>query len=262
MNRRQFLRTTAIAGAAAVFDLVSARADEGVHWPIGCYNRPWVEKSRGWTYETALEGIKKAGYNITGLLTPFTSEPFIGSTATPEYLDGLKKRIAAHDLKANMGALHLKNNVSVEESIKDVRKQIDNAKLLDLEFLLTFGTNDPRDYADYYHIMSDAAVYAQEHGLKLVLKPHGGGSGAAEEILRCIEQVKQPNFKIWYNAGNIIYYTGKDWNSSSPLFNMSPAFAPRTVRRKGARSGWILARALWIFTPFSANSKRAVSTGR
>ena len=59
-------------------------------------------------------------------------------------------------------------------------------------------------------MMADAAPYAQERGLKLVLKPHGGGSGAAEEILRCIDQVKQPNFKIWYDAGNIIYYTGKD----------------------------------------------------
>lgn len=116
-----------------------------------------------------------------------------------------------------MGAIHVKSSLSVADSIKDVRKQIDNAKQLDLEFLLTFGTDDPRDYANYYRIMADAAPYAQEHGLKLVLKPHGGGSGAAEEILRCIDRVKQPNFKIWYDAGNIIYYTGKD-----PLEQLKP----------------------------------------
>jgi sugar phosphate isomerase/epimerase len=219
MNRRQFLQTSAMAVTAATLDLpyARARAADPAGWPIGCFNRPWVEKSLGWTYETALNGMKEAGYKITGLLTPFNDEPFIGSTATPEYLDELKKKIAAHGLKANMGALHLKSNVSVPESIKDVRKQIDNAKYLDLEFLLTFGTDDPRDYSDYYHIMSDAAVYAGERGLKLVLKPHGGGSGAAEEILRCIEQVRQPNFKIWYDAGNIIYYTGKD-----PLEQLKP----------------------------------------
>ena len=42
------------------------------------------------------------------------------------------------------------------------------------------------------------------------MKPHGGASSAAEEIRRCLDQVKHPNFKIWYDAGNIIYYTGKD----------------------------------------------------
>jgi len=42
------------------------------------------------------------------------------------------------------------------------------------------------------------------------MKPHGGSSGASEEILRCLEKVGHANFTIWYDAGNIIYYTGKD----------------------------------------------------
>src|SRR5437899_11354164 len=54
-------------------------------------------------------------------------------------------------------------------------------------------------------------------GIRLVLKPHGGGSGASEEILRCLDKVAHANFKIWYDAGNIIYYTGKD-----PLAELEP----------------------------------------
>jgi len=42
------------------------------------------------------------------------------------------------------------------------------------------------------------------------MKPHGGSSGTSDEILRCIDSVANPNFKIWYDAGNIIHYTGKD----------------------------------------------------
>jgi len=53
--------------------------------------------------------------------------------------------------------------------------------------------------------------------LKLVLKPHGGSSGDAEEITRCIEKVNHVNFKVWFDAGNIIYYTGKD-----PLEQLKP----------------------------------------
>jgi len=48
-------------------------------------------------------------------------------------------------------------------------------------------------------LMADAAPQAEKRGLKLVLKPHGGGSGASEEILRCIEKVSHPNFKVWYD---------------------------------------------------------------
>ena len=86
-----------------------------------------------------------------------------------------------------------------------------------VEFLLTFGANNAEQYEDYYKLMQDAAAYAQERGLKVVLKPHGGASGAAEEIQRCLDKVKHPNFKIWFDAGNIIYYTGKD-----PLEQLKP----------------------------------------
>ncbi len=93
MNRRQFIQTTAVAATATTLNFSSASAAltaKGVHWPIGCYNRPWVNIEAGWTLDTGLDGVKDAGYKITGLLTPFKGEPFIGVEATPEYLDGLK----------------------------------------------------------------------------------------------------------------------------------------------------------------------------
>jgi sugar phosphate isomerase/epimerase len=221
MNRREFIQAAALTtAAAATFEsskVIAAGTDKGVQWPIGCFNRPWVNAEAGWTEDTALDCTRAAGYKITGLLTPSKQEPFIGATATPEYLDALKEKIAARGLKANMGAVHTRQELSVADSIKDVRKQIDNAKHLELEFLLTFGVDKPTDYENYYRVMSDAAAYAQERGLKLVLKPHGGGSGAAEEIIRCLGRVNQPNFKVWYDAGNIIYYTNKD-----PLEQLQP----------------------------------------
>ena len=201
----------AATATAAALMLPSARAEElakGVQWPIGCFNRPWREV--GGDISIALAGMKAAGYKTAGLLTRNNAEPFIGSDATAEYLHELKGAIDASEVKANMGALRVRAGVSADDAIADVRKQIDHAHMLDLEFLLTFGVDRPSDYEVYYQTMKDAAAYAQERKLKLVLKPHGGGSGAAEEITRCLEKVAHPNFKIWYDAGNIIYYTGKD----------------------------------------------------
>jgi sugar phosphate isomerase/epimerase len=86
-----------------------------------------------------------------------------------------------------------------------------------VEYLLTFGVDKPQHFENYYKLMQDAAAYSKERGINLVLKPHGGASGASEEIIRCMDKVNHPNFKIWFDAGNIIYYTGKD-----PLEQLKP----------------------------------------
>ncbi|MBI3876248.1 MAG: sugar phosphate isomerase/epimerase [Verrucomicrobia bacterium] len=202
-TRRHFLHASAATVATAVLPALAASP---ARWPIGCFNRPWVK----WGCDAALDGVKAAGYRVTGLLTRTKTEPLAGADATPEYLDALKKKIAARGLTANMAALRVNTAAPFEEAQREVRQQVENAKRLGLEFLLTFGVDKPAQYENFYKLMADGAAFAQERGLKLVIKPHGGGSGAAEEILRCLGAVKHPNFKVWYDAGNIIYYTGKD----------------------------------------------------
>ena len=207
MDRREFLQHSILGGAATALALsVPPALDAAVRWPIGCFNRPWTK----WSFDDALKQIKAAGYQTTGLLTRTNDEPFIGADATPEYLARLKQRIAGSGLTANMGALRSRHNIPLNESIKEVRQQIENAGALALPYLLTFGVDKAEEYEHYYKVMSDAAAYAQERRIKLVMKPHGGGSGASQEIVAAMKAVTHPNFKIWYDAGNIIYYTGKD----------------------------------------------------
>ncbi len=206
MNRRKFLQHTTGAVTAMAVSSSPSLGARAVQWPIGCFNRPWTT----WSYDDALKQIKAAGYRTTGLLTRTKTEPFIGADATPEYLDGLKRRIADSGLTANMGALRTRHNIPLDESIKETRKQIENAGTLALTYLLTFGVDRPEEYEHYYKVMSDAAAYAQERKIKLVMKPHGGSSGASDDIVAVLKAVQHPNFKIWYDAGNIIYYTAKD----------------------------------------------------
>jgi sugar phosphate isomerase/epimerase len=218
MSRRTFVKTVVTAAAMNVFDSSAA----GVSWPIGCFNRPWMQKfgatiqsssvpqPANWGLDVALAGIKEAGYSTMGLLTSMPGEPFLAADSETEYLPGLKKRIAESGLTATMGALRINFETSQDDIVRQVRQQIDHAQFLNLEWLLTFGFDKAEDNEKFYHAMTDAADYAQARKVKLVLKPHGGGSGSSEEILRCLKQVNRPNFKIWYDAGNIIYYTGKD----------------------------------------------------
>ncbi len=204
MNRREFLRTAAAAAAGArcaMSEAASAPKAGGVRWTIGCFNRPWTQ----WDLDTALKGVRDAGYKVTGLLSRTKEDPFIGSEATPEYLAGLKKKLATHSLTANLGALDTKHDIPLEDSIRDVHKQIDNAHTLSLKYLMSFGIDNQERLDHYYRVMAAAAAYAQPRGMKVVVKPHGGGSGASDDLLRCLEKVNHPNFSVWYDAGNIVY---------------------------------------------------------
>jgi sugar phosphate isomerase/epimerase len=77
--------------------------------------------------------------------------------------------------------------------------------------------DDPIQFDRYFQAMARTAAYAAEKKVELVMKPHGGSSGASDEIKLAIQKVGHANFRIWYDAGNIIYYTGKD-----PLEELKP----------------------------------------
>ena len=206
MKRRDFIRQSAGGAAALAIAGPAAVWGRAVNWPIGCFNRPWTR----WPFDEALKQIKAAGYATTGLLSRTRDEAFIGAAATPEYLDRLKARIAASGLKANMGALRSQHAIPFEDSVRDVRTQIDNAQALSLEYVLSFGADNPEELDHYCKVMHDAAAYGEKR------KDQAGDEAARrhqrflDEILQVIKAVNHRNFKIWYDAGNIIYYTGKD----------------------------------------------------
>ena len=209
-TRREFISesTALLAGAAFLADAQSllAAPAPAVSWPIGCMNRPWTK----WTFDETLKAIKTAGYATTGLLSRTKADPFIAADATPEYLESLKRALAASGLTANMGALRSRHDIPLEDTVKGLQKEIDNAAFLGLKSVMTFGIDDPAQFDHYFQSMARAAAYGAEKGVQVVMKPHGGSSGASDEILAAMKRVGHPNFKIWYDAGNIIYYTGKD----------------------------------------------------
>ncbi len=214
LSRRSFIGLTVGPGTmVAALPWTAAAAVENPDWPIGCFNRAWTN----WSYDEALDAIAAAGYKLTGLLSGHQGEAFTSSAATPEYLDSLKKRIAQRGLTVNMSALRFRTDAPLGDNIADVRKQLDNAARLGLKFMLTFGVDRPIYYDNFYRLMADAALQGEKRGIQIAMKPHGGSSGASVEILRCIEKVGSANFRIWYDAGNIIYYTGKD-----PVLELEP----------------------------------------
>ncbi|MSR60415.1 MAG: sugar phosphate isomerase/epimerase [Planctomycetaceae bacterium] len=221
LTRREWLKTSGgIAGAAGLlaygvpglWSLNSANAEETpaadptTQWPIGCFNRPWGR----WSYDESLDGMKSAGFRLTGFVGDHKGELFLKPEATAEYLENLKERIESRGLTAIVAWFHTVHDVPLREAIKGSRQQIDNAQHVGLKYLLSGGVGAQAQYENYYKVMADAAAYAQDRSIQIVVKPHGGNVATADDLLKCLAEVNHPNFRIWYDAGNIIHYTGKD----------------------------------------------------
>ena len=209
-TRREFIgeSTTLLAGAALLADAPSLLAAPAPGRELADrVLQPAVDEV---DLRRDAEGHQGRGLRDDGLLTRTKTDPFIAADATPEYLDGLKRTLAASGLTATMGALRSRHDVPLEETVKSLRKEIDNAAFLGLKYVMTFGIDDPAQFDHYFQSMARAAAYGAEKGVQVVMKPHGGSSGASDEIIAAMKKVGHPNFRIWYDAGNIIHYTGKD----------------------------------------------------
>ena len=207
LNRRQVLRAaTLTASVGAISVLHAAAKSKGVVWPIGCLNRAWAK----WPSEVALAGIRAAGYRLAGLLSNHVDNPLALPDATVESLAALRKKLATNGLEANLTALRYNASSSSPDIEASVRAQLDHAQAIGVGTVMTFGTDRPENYERYLRLMKQTAAWAADRRLQLVLKPHGGISASAAELERCLDRVGHANFKLWYDAGNILHYTGKD----------------------------------------------------
>jgi sugar phosphate isomerase/epimerase len=227
VTRRQFLAAAATGLAASA---TSLRAAGSARWTIGCLNRPWVK----WSIENALDGVKAAGYPLVGLQTTTAADVFAASDS-PEYLAALRQKIAVRGLKANVVRLRTQDGQPFEKSSTEIRRQLDNARALGLTVAINTGTAKPDHYDGWYRQMAYAAACGAERGIQLVTKPHGGVVAGAAEILHALEEINHPNLSIWYDAGNVIHYTGKDPLAElEPILRHVTAFTAKDCKGQGS----------------------------
>jgi hypothetical protein len=191
---------------------------------LGCFNRPWAK----WGICSA-RGHQSRRFNLAGLLTRTKAEPMIGSDATPEYLEALKKKIAARGLKANLGTIYTRHDVPQDEAVLDLHKQIDHAKRLDLEYLMSFGVDRPQDYDLYYKLAAEASAYVPR-ARPCLCSNLMGGSGAEETCVASRGSTIPTSALV--RRSNIIHYTGKTPSPNSNRSpNMSAGSAPKIARK-------------------------------
>ncbi len=208
LSRRGFLSRAVHVGAAgwALGNVGMLQAQtKKPRWQIGCYTRPWAN----YDYRVALDAIAEAGFKYAGLMTTKSESRLVISVDTPiEEATHVGDEVRQRGLKvASVYGGSIPVAKSLEAGIAGLRKLIDNCAACGSTNLLMGGTGDRKLYDAYYKAIAECCDYAAERGVGISIKPHGGLNATGPQCRDTIESVGQENFRIWYDPGNIYYYS-------------------------------------------------------
>jgi sugar phosphate isomerase/epimerase len=171
---------------------------------VGCYTRPWDQFELG----QALDGIAEAGYHWAGLMTAKGKSWVIITPQTTEVEAG---KIGQQVRQRGLQVCSVYGDFSVADSRSTGREQlrrlIDNAAACGSPELLLGGTAVRELYDDYYGAIEEECDHAETRRVGLSIKPHGGLNATGAACREAIERVGHPNFRLWYDPGNILYYS-------------------------------------------------------
>jgi len=212
ISRRSFLTETAKLGMAAMAASTAetlcgadtSGAAPKAAWQIGCYTRVFDQ----FDYPVAFDAIAEAGFKYVGLLTTNTKQWVMIRTTTPvEEVQGMHQAARKRGLKV----LSVYGDFSVSESreagIRGLRQLIDDTAVCECPNLMLGGTSDEKVYPLYYKTIVECCDYAATKGIGLSIKPHGGQNATGPQCRKAIELVGKKNFGLWYDPGNIFYYS-------------------------------------------------------
>jgi sugar phosphate isomerase/epimerase len=203
LTRRDFLVGTTLGAAALPF--LHARGAASTTYQLGCYTRPWDQ----YEYRVALDGIAEAGFKYAGIMTAKGKTwVIVNVDSTIEEIATLSQEVKKRGLKTlSIYGGEFPVAKSIEAGIEGLKKLIDHCRTCDCPHLLLGGTTEEKLVAPYYKVVAECCAYAVEKGVTLTIKPHGGQNATGPQCRKIIEEVGWPSFRLWYDPGNIFYYS-------------------------------------------------------
>jgi sugar phosphate isomerase/epimerase len=213
LSRRDFLDRTmklGVAGLTASCTATSIEAalagTEGQKWQIGCYTRPWAK----YDYRVALDAIAEAGFKYAGLMTTKSEKSNLIISVDTSLEEALQvgQEVKKRGLKVpSVYGGGIPVNKSLEAGIEGMKKLIDNCAACGAKNLLMGGTGNKKLFKLYYKAIAECCDYAQKKGVGISIKPHGGFNATGPQCRKTVEMVNHSNFRIWYDPGNIYFYS-------------------------------------------------------
>jgi len=209
LSRRDFLSRSlsfsaaGLAVSCAASSTIAATPPE--RWQIGIYTRPWADQD----YRVALDAIAEAGFKYAGLMTTKSKTRLVLSVETTvEEAEQIGREVRKRGLAIPSvygGGIPVQK--SLEAGIEGMKRLIDNCAACRAANLLMGGIGNEKLYDLYYKAIAECCDYAVEKGVGISVKPHGGLNATGPQCRKTIEMVGHKNFRIWYDPGNIYYYS-------------------------------------------------------
>jgi len=206
LSRRRFGARLLELGLAAAAGAGRPRAatPPGPAWTLGCYTRPFDQ----YDLRAALDGIAEAGYRHCGIMTAKgRSWVVITADTPPEAVAQVGAEIRQRGLTclSVYGDYAVKPDVA--ENVRALQRLVEHCVACGSPDLLLGGVGEPELQAAYYDAIREGCDFAAARGVRLTLKPHGGLIATGPQCRAALERVGHPNFRLWYDPGNILYYS-------------------------------------------------------
>lgn len=177
-------------------------------YQIGAFARPWG----GYTWEQFLSGAAGAGYRYMGFMRHRGRELLPG--LSEERIAQIKQSLADHNLTPTTEiSLHYSGRCPLHQgadaAVREALGQLDVMAEVGVPYYISCGTPEPSLEETLFTVLREAAAYGAELGITVTIKSHGGPAGTCYDLVRMIERIDHPNFGIYYDPGNIIYFTGR-----------------------------------------------------
>jgi sugar phosphate isomerase/epimerase len=206
LTRRQFGGRLLHLGlaSAGIAGLARAETPPAEPWTLGCYTRPFDQ----YDLWTALDAIAEAGFRHCGIMTA-KGKSWVVITADTSAEEAA--RVGAEIRKRGLGCLSVYGDYPVKpavaENVRALQRLVEHCAACGSPDLLLGGTGEAELQAPYYDAIREVGEFAAARRVRLTIKPHGGFIATGPQCRAALERVNHPNFRLWYDPGNIYYYS-------------------------------------------------------
>jgi sugar phosphate isomerase/epimerase len=207
-DRRAFLRQSAL-GLTALVAAPGAAADKGQRttFQVACMTLPYAQ----FPLRRALTGLKAAGYRYVAWGTTHKEAdgkqvPVMSADAAPDRAKELGRQ--CRDLGLEPLMMFSGVYPDAANHLDLLKNRIRQAAAAGVPQVLTFGNtnaerSDRRRWVEHFKALGPVA---RDHGVLVVLKPHGGLTADGARTLALVRDVADDGVKVNYDSGNVMDY--------------------------------------------------------